>query len=173
MKDIVTPDYKAWQKNGRIIWVADQAYQIAPEDVLHEDGNPWWYFDEAQEISKNAKHNWRLPTPLEALMISAQVCYDKGLKFPVGKVIAEALQEDFVGTGISLGNGSPFFGQDKALRVAFWTDTFKTYDVGIGGSMKSGYVLMLRSEYAVLQTVSTDNRGANVRLIRLIPRVKM
>ena len=168
MTKIVTPDYKAWTKNGRIVWIGYHAFQIAPENVLHEDGNPWWYFDEAQEISKNAEHDWRLPTPVEALLISAQICYDKALKLPVGRAIADAIQADFCGTGISLGNGSEFFAQEKGERVAFWTNTYRTCDVGVGSSMKSGYTFMLRPEYADLYTLPLDDRGACVRLVRLV-----
>ena len=156
---------KSYADFGKYIVAGGKVFQVAPENIVREDGSPWWYFDEAQELAQNAPDGWRLPTPAEAILIATQASYDRGEKLPSVDAQVETFDEiELVGTGLSLGNHSQLFGQDVGERVAFWTDTMREHTGII--DMPAGYALVLHHSIAELGTILTEDRGACVRLIR-------
>lgn len=163
---VVTPNYQSYAEFGKYVCVNNKIFQVAPENVVHEDGSPWWYHDEAKEFAKDAPYGWRLPTPVEANLIAAQICYDAGSTTMTASAVADALDIDYVGTGISLGHRSDFFVQNKGTQINFWTDCMREITGLV--DMPSGYALALNKthNYAEITSILTEDRGACVRLIR-------
>lgn len=158
-------------KCGNTVGINGKEYQIARQNSVNRDGKPWFYWNEAQEYAKDAPAGWRLPTPTEAMALSAITCLEHGCTTLDADVIMDEFQIELVGTGLSLGHGSEFFAQNVGEEVAFWTSE-KRNDDPTTIDMPSGIALRVCHGSVQIQPILMHDRGACVRLIREIPNVE-
>lgn len=164
------PDYDKLSENAYTVEFCGIALEVAAEDIVGVNGEKFWSFSDAQEISRQieAESGWRLPTPAEMQMIIGYAAWCDDSEHVTSEVLKEELCLEMNGFGNVRDDCTPgcAYAREKGETGLYWTNSMKPWPEENVCKIPSGVVLKLKYGLGFMDSAIIDEIKASVRLVR-------